>query len=90
VLVRARALENQMTVAYANHTGEEEGCDFRGGSIVAGADGTVLAAAGPGTELLFAELGGAGSAAAGRADDEDDAVAYLRDRRPDIYRSWGI
>ncbi len=96
VLVRARALENQLTVAYANHTGSEEGYDFRGGSIVAGADGTVLAAAGPGTELLFAELGGAVRADADRTDDADgagdtdDAVAYLRDRRPDVYRSWGI
>ena len=96
VLVRARALENQLTVAYANHTGEEEGYDFRGGSIVAGADGTVLAEAGPGHELLFAELGGAVHPAAGRTDDADgaaatdDAVAYLRDRRPDVYRSWGL
>ena len=90
VLVRARAMENQLTVAYANHTGAEEGCDFRGGSIVAGTDGTVLAAAGHGTELLFAELGGAVHAVADRPHDADDAVAYLRDRRPDLYRSWGI
>ncbi|MET4590761.1 nitrilase-related carbon-nitrogen hydrolase [Arthrobacter sp. 754] len=90
VLVRARALENQLTVAYANHTGSGEGCDFRGGSIVAGPDGTVLAVAGPGTELLFAELGGIVDAVTDRAHDADDAVDYLRDRRPDLYRSWGI
>ncbi|WP_456509071.1 nitrilase-related carbon-nitrogen hydrolase [Arthrobacter sp. TE12232] len=99
VLVRARALENQLTVAYANHTGVEGSYDFHGGSIVAGPDGAVLAEAGPGAELLFAELGepsnaaadpaeGAGSA--DRADDPEAAVAYLRDRRPDIYRSWDV
>ncbi len=88
MLVRARALENQLTVAYANHTGGEEGYDFRGGSIVAGPDGTVLAAAGTGAELLFAELGPTVDAAAAGADgtdrpaDGDNAVAYLRDRRP--------
>ncbi len=74
VLVRARALENQLTVAYANHTGAEEGYDFLGGSVVAGPDGTVLAAAGHGAELLFAELGGAVHAVADRAHDADDAV----------------
>ncbi|MFF2030301.1 nitrilase-related carbon-nitrogen hydrolase [Arthrobacter sp. NPDC058192] len=93
VLVRARALENQLTVAYANHTGREEGYDFRGGSIIAGAEGTVLAAGGTGAELLFAELGrtaDAGAEATDRASAADDAVDYLRDSRPDIYRSWGI
>jgi predicted amidohydrolase len=92
VLVRARALENQLTVAYANHTGGEEGYDFLGGSIVAGAEGTVLAAGGTGTELLFAELGRTLDAAdaTDRAATADEAVAYLRDRRPDVYRSWGI
>lgn len=88
VLVRARALENQLTVAYANHTGVEVGCEFRGGSIVAGPDGDVLAAAGPGAELVFADVGVPAVAAADSAADGD--VAYLRDRRPDLYRSWGV
>ena len=56
VLVRARALENQLTVAYANHSGTEDGCDFLGGSVIAAPDGSLLAAAGAGPELLFAEL----------------------------------
>ncbi|MCU1532005.1 MAG: nitrilase [Arthrobacter sp.] len=81
VLIRARALENQLTVAYANHAGIEEGCAFLGGSVIAAPDGSLLAAAGAGTELLFAEL--PEPAAAGAGD-----VAYLRDRRPEIYRLW--
>ncbi|WP_024365107.1 nitrilase-related carbon-nitrogen hydrolase [Arthrobacter sp. TB 26] len=81
VLVRARALENHLTVAYANHSGTEDGCDFLGGSVVAAPDGGLLASAGPGTELLFAELPAPGAAG--------QDVAYLEDLRPEIYRSWG-
>ena len=57
VLIRARALENQLTVAYANHTGSEDDCDFRGGSIVAGPDGSVLAAAGAGAGTVVCRAG---------------------------------
>lgn len=83
LLVRARALENHVTLAYANHSGAEEGCDFLGGSVIAGPDGTVLAEAGADPELLFAEL----PEPAG--DGAEEPVAYLADRRPESYRSWG-
>ncbi|MGN7249983.1 MULTISPECIES: nitrilase-related carbon-nitrogen hydrolase [unclassified Arthrobacter] len=82
VLLRARALESQLTVAYANHSGEEDGCTFLGGSVIAGPDGELLATAGAGPELLFAEV----SAEAAR--QARDAVPYLRERRPDVYRAW--
>lgn len=83
VLLRARALESQLTVAYANHSGMEDGCRFLGGSVVAGPDGKLLAAAGEGPELLFAE------ADAQAAKRERAAVPYLVERRPDLYREWG-
>lgn len=82
VLLRARALESQLTVAYANHSGIEDGCDFLGGSVIAAPDGSLLAAAGSGAELLFAEVG------AEAAKEARAAVPYLRERRPDLYRSW--
>lgn len=82
VLLRARALESQLTVAYANHSGEEDGCAFLGGSVIAGPDGELLATAGAGQELLYAEVT---AEAARRARD---AVPYLRERRPDVYRAW--
>lgn len=82
VLLRARALESQLTVAYANHSGDEDGCTFLGGSVIAGPDGELLAAAGPGPELLFAAV----STEAARL--ARDAVPYLRERRPDVYRAW--
>ncbi|MGX1161937.1 putative amidohydrolase [Arthrobacter sp. SLBN-100] len=82
VLLRARALESQVTIAYANHSGVEEGCRFLGGSVIAGPDGKLLAAAGEEPQLLYAEVD-EGSAA--RAREE---VPYLAERRPEIYRSW--
>ena len=56
-LVRARALENAMTIAYANHCGSENGMQFTGLSGITGPDGLDLARAGVNTEvLLVAEL----------------------------------
>jgi hypothetical protein len=55
---------------------------------VAAPDGSLLAAAGAGEELLFARL-----ELAGPPEPAPDAgsgdVAYLRDLRPETYRSWG-
>jgi predicted amidohydrolase len=82
VLLRARALESQVTIAYANHSGVEEGCRFLGGSVIAGPDGKLLSAAGEGLQLLYAEVD---EGAAARARDE---VPYLAERRPELYRSW--
>jgi 5-aminopentanamidase len=56
-LVRARALENAVTVAYANHCGSENGMQFTGLSGITGPDGLDLARAGVSSEvLLVAEL----------------------------------
>ncbi len=82
VLIRARALESQLNVAYANHSGHEDVYNFLGGSVVAGPDGSLLAAAGESATLLFAEVG---TEAVKAARDE---VPYLRERRPDLYGSW--
>ncbi|MFF1883721.1 nitrilase-related carbon-nitrogen hydrolase [Pseudarthrobacter sp. NPDC058196] len=82
VLVRARALESQLNVAYANHCGAEDSYTFGGGSVVAGPDGGLLAAAGNAPELLFATVG---TEAVRAARDE---VPYLRERRPELYREW--
>lgn len=82
VLVRARALESQLNVAYANHCGNEDMYTFGGGSVVAGPDGALLAGAGGGPELLFAQVGAEAVAAA------RDGVPYLRERRPELYAAW--
>lgn len=82
VLIRARALESQLNVAYANHSGHEDVYNFLGGSVVAGPDGSLLAAAGESAALLFAEVGTETVKAA------RDDVPYLRERRPDLYNRW--
>ncbi|MET4899823.1 carbon-nitrogen hydrolase family protein [Paenarthrobacter sp. CC6] len=82
VLIRARALESQLNVAYANHSGHEDIYNFLGGSVVAGPDGSLLAAAGEGAALLFAEVGTETVKAA------RDEVPYLRERRPELYTEW--
>jgi predicted amidohydrolase len=84
ILVRARALESQLAIAYANHSGVEDGCRFLGGSVIAGPDGKLLAAAGEAPVLLYAEL----DPDAPRR--ERAGVPYLAERRPDLYRSWSI
>ncbi|WP_311213085.1 MULTISPECIES: carbon-nitrogen hydrolase family protein [unclassified Arthrobacter] len=82
VLIRARALESQLNVAYANHSGHEDVYNFLGGSVVAGPDGSLLAAAGESPTLLFAEVG-TDTVKAAREE-----VPYLHERRPELYKQW--
>lgn len=82
VLIRARALESQLNVAYANHCGSEDAYTFGGGSVVAGPDGGLLAEGGDGPELLFAHVGTESVRAA------REEVPYLRERRPELYKAW--
>lgn len=79
LLVPARAYENQLFVAYANCCGTENGVTYGGLSGVAAPDGRLIALAGEGPELLFADM----------ALDEarDSSITYLADRRPDTYGS---
>ncbi len=80
VLLPARALENTLVLAYANHTGN----GFCGASVVLGADGAVLARAGEvGDDLLLVDVAPAEITAA-RA-----RYPYLSDRRPGAYTGWG-
>lgn len=89
VLVRARAAENGIVVAYANHVGPAEapecgaisGLKFAGLSTVAGLEGAVIAKADKGPELLLADLPGLGERPTAGAD-------YLGDRRADLYENW--
>lgn len=86
VVIRTRAAENAIVVAYANHAsapgkGSEPGVGFTGLSTVAGREGLVLAQAGHEAVLLIAELPEVGPIPAGQA-------SYLTDRRPALYAEW--
>ena len=78
-VIPARAYENQVYIAYANHSGVENGLTYIGQSSICGPDGAVLAMAGDGEELLFATTDPAHHAAIRRADK------LLADRRPELY-----
>jgi predicted amidohydrolase len=75
----ARAYENQVYTAYANHSGEADGLSYVGLSSICGPDGKVLAMAGLGEDMLFAEVSRAHQAAVRAADP------FFADRRPALY-----
>jgi len=78
-VIPARAYENQLYVAYANHSGADDGLSYIGLSSICGPDGAVLAAAGRGAEMIFADTDAAHHAAVRKADP------LLADRRPELY-----
>ncbi|MDD2876298.1 MAG: carbon-nitrogen hydrolase family protein [Acidiphilium sp.] len=82
-VIPARAYENQIFIAYANHCGSEPGLTYIGHSSICGPDGTVLAKAGTGAGTIMAVIDPAHQAAV-RARDP-----FLADRRPDLYRALG-
>ena len=79
LIVPARAVENQIFVAYCNHSGSEAGLAFLGGSCVAGPDGGKLASAAGGEALLVVDLDHGQRAA------QAAAFPYLAGRRPELY-----
>ena len=64
-----RAFENGVYVCYANSSGHENGMDYLGGSCIIAPDGSDLARAGDGPELLYSLV-------------EKSAVAVAQDRLP--------
>jgi predicted amidohydrolase len=79
VLIPTRAYENQLYVAYANHSGSDDGLNYVGLSSICGPDGAVLAAAGTGEELIYATVDKMHHQKVRQADP------LLRDRRPALY-----
>jgi predicted amidohydrolase len=78
-LVPARAVENQLFLAYANRCGQEGDLRYCGLSCVVGPDGVDLVRAGRGEELVFADLD------LDRLRASRSLNTYLRDRRPELY-----
>lgn len=75
LLVPARALENQLYVAYANYTGADVEFQYNGLSLIAGPDGAPVVAAGDQEELLVGRISASVLAQSRRRNP------YLRDRR---------
>ncbi len=79
IMVRTRAFENQVFLMYANRCGEEPPLHYVGHSCIVGPDGTDLARAGAGSQMLSATLD-FDAAAQSRALN-----TYLQDRLPRHY-----
>lgn len=79
LIVPTRAVENQLFVAYCNHSGIEEGLPFLGGSCVAAPDGERLGSLAGGEGLLVVDLDRS------RRREWQDTFPYLQGRRPQLY-----
>ena len=78
-VIPTRAYENQVYLAYANHSGAENGLGYIGLSSICGPDGAVLAMAGADETMFFADTDPAHQAAVRKADP------FFKDRRPALY-----
>lgn len=78
-IVPARAVENQIYVAYCNHSGTENDLAFLGGSCLASPWGDKLAAASAGEALLIADI------SHDMLERAKSTFPYRRDRRPALY-----
>lgn len=78
-LIRVRAWENQVYVAYVNHDGSEGTLTYVGRSSIVSPSGEVLDSAGHGTRLLLADVSRDAVTQAQKANP------YLADRRTDLY-----
>lgn len=79
-IVRARAYENQIFVAYCDRVGRERDLTYIGMSGIVGPDGKDMVRAGEAEEtILSADLDYS------RYERSRAANTYIRDRRPDLY-----
>ena len=78
-VVRTRAWENQVYVAYANRVGREGDLVYVGRSSVVAPDGSILVRAESHTRLLVAGID------PGVVQEQQSANPYLSDRRPALY-----
>ncbi|WP_236866470.1 carbon-nitrogen hydrolase family protein [Brevibacterium daeguense] len=79
-ILPARAWENQLAIAYANHVGADGDLLYTGLSGIFGPDGEALMMAGRSESLLIATVDTA------QVQADRKANPYLEDRRPDVYR----
>jgi predicted amidohydrolase len=80
-MVPSRAYENQLFVAYANRCGIENELEYHGLSCIVGPDGKDLARAGASECLIFTDLERHLLVESRRLN------TYLKDRRPELYKS---
>ncbi len=83
LIVPTRAVENQLFVAYCNHSGVENGLTFLGGSCVAAPDGQRLGAVAAGEALFMVDLDRS------QRLQWAETFPYMEGRRPELYGALG-
>ena len=78
-LVRVRAWENQVYVAYVDHDGSEDDLTYVGRSSIVAPDATVLDSVEHGSRLIYATID------PNLVDLQQKANPYLGDRRAPLY-----
>lgn len=79
ILIKARAIENQLYVAAANRVGRSGGLEFFGNSMVVDPWGEVIARGGEGEEVITADL------LTEKVDEVREKLPSLSQRKPEIY-----
>lgn len=80
LLVRARAVENQVYICAVNCVGEHRGSPFYGHSMLVGPDGQILAEGNDTEGIIYGEMEGAVVA------EVRENMRVWQDRRPEVYR----
>ncbi len=80
LLVRTRALENQLYVVAVNRVGSDDRASYFGLSMIVNPWGRVLARAGSDEEIVTADI------RLSQIEEVRSSIPCLRDRRPDVYK----
>jgi len=80
ILLRARAIENQMYIVACNRVGSSKDTHFCGHSCIIDPWGEVIIEAGEDEGILTAEIG------INKVDEVRSSIPIFADRRPEIYR----
>lgn len=81
-LVPTRAMESGLFIAYSNHCGSQAGFELAGNSVIASADGDILAQGGREPEILLADID------VDSLERTKTEVPYLAEARTGLYAQW--
>lgn len=81
ILLKARAVENQMYIAGVNPTGSTGGVSYSGDSCLISPDGQLLQSLEYEEGLIFCEIGD-------EVKTQREAFPFRKDRKKSLYRNW--
>ena len=78
--IRVQAFQNSVAIAMCNRAGSEGGMEFSGESVVVGANGEMIARAGGGEAVVYADID------MSRSAEVRNSRSYTQLRRPELYK----